>query len=297
MKKTTTTKAPKTITRATLAGVDFELGRSAKFDRDFSRVRDILSKPADDITPAERLELLTIYRPAWHDSGKIEDVMSFDSSAHGCQFCRAMQAAAATEPAHICGACYDAAQENRYPDTRNRHGLNMVIMMSLDYTREELAIVTAGAVNRVNSSGDTPNATYARNMLRMAYNTPATHWAYWAKNTGAVTAAVDELGKPANMVLIQSSPIIGVPAKLARHFDYTFTVYPDEATTAAAIEAGAMECNGRKCKDCGFACYMGKWAPGANIAEYLRGVSKARRAELVTRAEAIRAAADARRTA
>ena len=252
-------------------------GASEKFDRDFQIVKTILEK--DDISAADRIQLLSIYKSAYHDGGKIAGVTSYDSTATNCQFCQAMRKAAANNPAHICRYCYDYAQEHSFRGANivNRHSLNMLIMQSIDFTVDELRMVNATYINRINSSGDTPNETYARNMLRLAYANPAFKFAYWAKNTGAVIAACDELGKPANMTLVQSSPIIGKPVKLAKYFDIVFTVYATKEDINAALAAGAKECNGKKCRDCGYKCYLNGWNPGDNVAEYLRVDAATRR--------------------
>lgn len=265
-----------------ICGKIIELAKteSAKFNRDFETVKAILSKPAEDITAVDRMTLLAIYRPAYHESGKIEGVTSYDSTASNCDFCRAMREAAKNNPSHICGYCYDYAQEHSFRGANivNRHSLNMLIMSEVEFTREELATVNASYINRVNSSGDTPNKTYAKNMLNIAYSHPACKFGYWAKNTAAVIAACDEIGKPANVTLVQSSPIIGKPVKLAKYFDVVFTVYATKEEVEKAIENGAKECNGKKCKACGYKCYLNGYSYGDNIAEYLRVDAKTREA-------------------
>ena len=126
---------------------------------------------------------------------------------------------------------------------------------------------------RINSSGDTPNQVYAENMIKLCYAFPFIKCGYWAKNTAPIIAACDKLGKPANMILIQSSCMIGKPATKQKYFDFVFTVYPDKETTENAIAAGANECNGKKCKECGYKCYFGTH-DSENIAEVLRGAGK-----------------------
>lgn len=246
------------------------LNASAKFEKDLETVKAILAKP--EINAIDRFQLLTIYKAAFHNSGKIEGVTSFDSTATNCGFCQKMRKAAENNPAHICNYCYDFAQEHSFKGANvlNRHTLNMLIMSSVEFTVDELRMVSVTYINRVNSSGDTPNVIYAKNMLRIALANPAFKFAYWAKNTADVIAACDEIGKPANMTLIQSSPIIGKPAKLAKYFDVVFTVYATREDVDKAIAAGANECNGKKCKDCGYKCYLNGWKAGSNIAEYLR---------------------------
>jgi len=253
--------------------IEFLTGKSRKFDADLYRVIEILDKGI--LTAVDRAELIRIYQSSYHDDGKIEGITSCDSSCNGCGFCQNMLEAASKDITIICGFCYDEAQERYKIHARNRHSLNLLIMMTVEFTEEELKRIPMTDLGRVNSSGETPNVTYARNMIKVVYANPYTDFGYWAKNTSPVIQAIDELGKPDNLKLIQSSIHIGKPAKLAKHFDYTFTVYPDEATTEAAIRNGSSPCNGMKCKSCGFKCYKGTHT-GTDIAELLR-TSKAKR--------------------
>lgn len=255
-------------------GIKFVKGESAKFDKDLEKVLAILEK--ETLATADHYELLTIYQVAFHESGKIAGVASCDSSATNCGFCKAMREKAKGNPAHICNKCYDFAAEKYKINGLNRHSLNMLIMSMVEFTVDELRILPAGMLNRVNSAGDIPNKTYARNMIKNAAAHPAVRFAFWAKNTLALIAATDELGKPANAVYIQSSEIIGKPAEKKKYFDYVFTVYLDKTATEKAIAAGAAECNGKKCMECGYKCYYGTHA-AVNIAETLRGVSAADR--------------------
>lgn len=254
--------------------------KMSAFLRDKQIVDGILSKPVEEITFADRAMLVSIVKVSFHDAGKIEGLSSVDSSCHGCEFCQMMRKSAENNPLHICGMCYDHAQEEYREGVKNRHELTMRILSSLEFTVDELRALPIVGMCRFNSSGDLRNDTHARNYVRIAIGHPFAKFALWAKNVKSAEKAFDELGKPENMIFIQSSPIIGKPCKRSPHADYTFTVYPDEKTTLDAIENGACACNGRKCKECGYKCYTGEWAKGANIAEFLR-VGKAKRAEIM----------------
>lgn len=87
------------------------------------------------------------------------------------------------------------------------------------------------------------------------------------------------MGKPQNMTLVQSSCILNKAVKLAKYFDMVFTVYTNKEAVAEAVASGSGECNGKKCRECGYKCYLNGWQNGQNVAEYLR-VNKARRAEI-----------------
>lgn len=260
-----------------IKGVEFVIGKSKKFDNDFLRAEKLLTKKA--LTATDRMELLGIYATSYHDDGKIEGFSSCDSSCHGCEFCQKMMKVAEKDPTLICGYCYDHAQENRWINTRNRHGLNLLIMSATDYTEDELSRLSLTEFTRINSSGETPNDIFARNNFRIANTKKWAHFGYWAKNKAPVLQAVDDLGKPDNLKLIQSSVHIGKADKKEKYFDYVFTVYPDEETTLAAIKAGASPCNGKKCITCGRKCYLGTHKSN-HIAEVLR-VSEKKRAEIL----------------
>ena len=253
---------------------------------------DILAK-GDSMTAADRLALLALVNVAYHDSGKIEGVFSIDSCA-ACDFCQRMRAAAVDNVLMICGACYAAADSWKEAAWR-RHKLNALIFSSVLFTVDELkTLLIPGLLCRFNEDGDTVNETMARNYLRIAAAHPAVNFGYWYKNAPAVAAGLQAEGittreqRPANVHFIHSSALIGFPAAALWFDDAIFTVYPDAETTAAAIAAGAHECNGRRCRACGFTCYMLQRRENVlYIAEVLRTNSKQR--------AIIRAAYDARK--
>lgn len=237
------------------------------FVADYAIVKDIFAR--EEFTVADRKKLLAVYSVADHTSGKIEGICSCDSSAHGCEFCQKMRKAAEKDSSIICGYCYDYTQEERWWNTLLRHAMNLEIMATVEFTQEELKALPITELFRVNSSGDTENVIHAKNMIRIIYDNPESACGYWTKNIPAVDRAIDEIGKPANMIYIQSSIRINKPDKMSKYADYLFTVYsPDRI--AAAMQSGACECNGKKCMACGFKCYKGLWPRGAEIAEKLR---------------------------
>lgn len=248
-----------------------------KFKPDLLKVVEILKKGIDNLSSLDRMQLLNIYSVAFHESGKIEGTCSCDSSATNCKFCKAMREAAEKDPTIICGICYDFAQEQFKIQALNRHSLNLLIMSTVNFSVEELATLPAVEISRINASDDTENEIQAGNMIKYVFAHPYTKAAYWVKNIPAVVAACKRYGKPENLKLVQSSVYINKPAQLAPFFDYVFTVYVDKESVQKAIDSGAMECNGKKCKECGYKCYYGAWPDGANIAKYLKGINKANR--------------------
>ena len=276
--------AKKAATEKRLASMRANLEKLEK------RAGSILEK-GDSMTNVDRLELLNIVNVAYHDSGKIEGIYSIDSTA-SCAFCSRMIQAAVDNILMICGACYAAADSWKEAAWR-RHKLNARILSTVLFTADELRALPVGLLCRYNEDGDTVNETMGRNYLRNAAAHPGTHFGYWYKNEPAVSAALKAEGYnsrdmlPANIRFIHSSALIGFPARATWYDDAIFTVYPDAETTEAAIVAGAHECNGRRCRACGFTCYTMERKPAPlYIAEVLR-TNAARRA-------VIRSAYDAR---
>ena len=252
----------------------------------------LLSK--EELTPTERQQLLSCVNIAFHNPpSKIEGIFSIDSCA-ACDFCQRMMKAAENNDLMICGACY-AARDAWKEAAWRHHKLNMRILSSVLFSIDELkGLSIDGLLCRMNEDGDTVNQTMGQNYLRIFAGHPETHFSYFYKNAPSVEAALHAEGihtrdaLPENVRFIHSSALIGFPCASLWFDDARFTVYPDGETTAAAIAAGAFECNGRKCRDCGFNCYlMQRHETVIDIAEVLRAPA--------ARAIAIRAAYDAKR--
>lgn len=250
------------------------------YDRDAAIINSILCKP--ELSTADRMQLISLISVSYHDSGKIEGIFSIDSSAHACSYCEKMRAAAGKNPSIICSACYDYNLECVRPAMLKRHALNLQLLSSVLYDPSELKYINCGynSIVRFNSSGDIANVIQARNYIRIAKTHEYNKFALWTKNIPAVVNAIELEGKPDNLTLIQSSPIVGRPAIKAKYFDYVFTVYATNAALIEDVYYGDNECNGKKCLDCGYKCYLRAHSGSCNICEYLRA-GKATRAAFI----------------
>lgn len=256
---------------------------------------NILAAGVDNLTKEQRLDLLALVNVAYHDSGKIEGCFSVDSCA-SCAFCQKMIAAAMDNVLIICGACYAAADAYKEFSWR-RHSLNARILSSVLFTAEELKVLHIdGGRCRFNEDGDTVNETHARNLLRIAETRQETMFGYWFKNAVAVEAGLHAEGYhtreslPQNIRFIHSALLIGFPPAALWFDDAIFVVYPDAATTAAAIAAGAHACNGKRCRACKYWCYTHKRQEKPVIIAELLRCGKETRARILAAYEARKAA-------
>lgn len=251
-------------------------GKPGKIEKDALAIKAILEKGIENLTHADKLALLRIYNVAYHESGKIEEIFSLDSTASNCSFCKQMRKYAETHSDCICAYCYDIGQEKYKIASLARHTLNLIIMANVEFTVEELQTLPGNGNVRVNSSGDAPNVTYAENMIKYALAHSFANVAIWSKNAFAYIKACKKYGKPGNVTMIYSSPFVNKIVPCPAYFDFVFCVFSDEKAIENALANGAGECNGKKCKECGFKCYNKAWKNSgkAVVAEILRGKLK-----------------------
>jgi len=152
----------------------------------------------------------------------------------------------------------------------NRHTLNMIILSAVEFTDQELSTLNIIGLCRFNSSGDIQSNTMALNYFRIAANNPHCKFALWVKNVAAVKHAMAVCGKPENLTLIFSNPIINGRPILPGGFDYTFSVYTPGKIDSVLSTGDYMECNGKKCKECGYKCYLKLWPAGANLEQLVQ---------------------------
>lgn len=242
--------------------------KMSKFDRESAVYDEIASR--GEFSPVDCCIVMAILQTPYHDSGKIEGIQSIDSSAHNCTFCQRMIEASRKNPAIICGHCYDYRQEAYKTNSKNRHGLQLRILSDRIYEAKYLALLDIHTpFFRFNSCGDIENAKQAVNYFRIAKTHPSASCALWSKNVTAVRLANRIEGKPENLVRIYSNPIIDGCCECPEGFDKVFTVYTAEKIDSA-IKSGAFECNGKKCLECGYSCYIPGQQGNGNIAEKLR---------------------------
>ena len=74
---------------------------------------------------------------------------------------------------------------------------------------------------------------------------------------------------------------------IPKWFDDVFVVAADKESVKRFLSLpNAGECNGKKCKECGFKCYTKAWEKGTVIVKYLRGVNPSVRKAIVAACKA-----------
>ena len=184
-----------------------------------------------------------------HLTGKMEKVRAISSYAGQNASCMAMMKNKDT----VCSHCYAYKQVESgvYPNQRKcleRNGkalssklLNIVPNLS----KQEIF--------RFESHGDVINVTHARNYIRIAKANPTVQFAAWTKRFDIWNDAINKEGKPANLKVVYSSPMVNKPLDIRDKYpfvDTIFTVYEKgvEAPDQIPCQCGPGSCN--RCRQC-----------------------------------------------
>ena len=182
-------------------------------------------------------------------SGKMEGIPSISTSCLDNPICQARM----RDGDSVCAKCIAAATLARY-DKCHEHCLdNLHLLMSAVLDKSLLPRFANVCGVRIESFGDVGNVTHAINYANIAYENPRQTFAWWTKNANIVGAAFDIVGKPSNVILIESSEKLNEEKKPSnKYVDKVFTVYEK----AYIIEHGLdINCGGRKCLSC-WRCYQ-----------------------------------------
>lgn len=178
-------------------------------------------------------------------SGKMSGINCLSTS----NLCNPFCAARKSDPGCICSRCYADTTVRRYNALNVNMERNSQLLTSTLYNTEDLPAINA-SIFRFEAFGDLINSTQCLNYFHLANANPATMFALWTKNPGIVAQALKTEDKPHNLVILLSSPYIGVKADTSRwsFVDKTFTVYRKTEMPENLINCGARNClTCRKC--------------------------------------------------
>lgn len=207
--------------------------------------------------PARKSKYATNISPVYvsdNMSGKMEGIPAISTSCKCNERCLARM----KNPNLICHYCFADATTDRY-DALQAHLEDNVEVLT-DYILPLDALPRfKGDVSKVRfeAFGDLINATQAANYIRIARENPTARCTLWTKNPDISHEAITFWGKPDNLTIIYSDPVINgsvtyeeVHAKWPE-VDKVFIVYDPEYIKAHNVD---INCGARHCGTCG-TCY------------------------------------------
>lgn len=196
-------------------------------------------------------------------SGKMSGIPCISTTMQLNPICQAR----AKVKGSICEACYAGRTTNQYKALEahledNYRLLTTTIVPGALLPRFKRTV----AIVRFESFGDLANATQATNYINIAKANPRVKFALWTKNPKILAEAIRAHGKPLNLEVIYSSPMLNSRAELIREtysfIDKVFTVYDKEHFDGAP----GFHCAGKDCAACGH-CYLDE---GSDVKEMLK---------------------------
>lgn len=195
-------------------------------------------------------------------TGKMEGIPAISTSVLSNPVC----AARSRINGSICQKCFAQNTVSNYGALRDHVTDNYMVLNSRLLSADELPAVYSD-ICRLEAFGDLASVTQARNYIRIAKKSPWCTFAIWTKNPAYLDKAIQEEGKPENLICILSSNFINRVDSAARWnwVDHVFTVYSPDYIGSNDI---SINCGGRKCKEC-MRCYtVGN--PDFHISEKLK---------------------------
>ena len=177
-------------------------------------------------------------------SGKMSGIPSISTSCLCNPIClKRMQ-----DGNSICAHCFAYATLNRYKAAGQAMESNYHLLTESILPTDLLPIFANVAIVRIESFGDVANKIQAINYLNIIKANPDVRFAWWSKNMAIIKSAIDEIGKPKNVVFVESSEKLN-KAKIAsfEFVDKVFTVYDEKAITENNVN---INCGARCCATC-----------------------------------------------
>ena len=177
-------------------------------------------------------------------SGKMAGIPSISTSCLVNPICKARM----KDGNSICAHCFAEATLTRYKAAGVAMENNYHLLTESVLPFDLLPVFANVAIVRIESFGDVANKTQAINYANICKVNPAVTFAWFTKNMSIVKSAFDEVGKPENVVMIESSPIMNeIKAPANEYVDKVFTVFDDETISARQIN---VNCGARCCATC-----------------------------------------------
>ena len=168
-----------------------------------------------------------------HD-GKLKGFFSLSTSTLKNPFCQKMMKV----PHTICSKCYAAKLES-FRDRLRGHLEDNYDKLSKPIPDSELPNLFNMKYFRINSFGELINKHHLDNIIRIAELNPQTTMALWTKRTDLLRAVNN---KPANLILIVSSPYLNTQTEKPDIADKVFTVHTKDSLTEYNCSRSCAAC-------------------------------------------------------
>lgn len=176
-------------------------------------------------------------------SGKMDGIPSISTSC----MCNPICLARMRNGNSICSKCFAVGTIKQYTSLGKALASNFELLNSSILDLDLLPRFKSSVeIVRIESFGDVASVTQAINYANICKVNPHVTFAWWSKNMSIVQKAFDIVGKPDNVIMVESAPIMDAEIEPSQPcVDKTFTVYTKESDN---INCGKRSC--MKCRRC-----------------------------------------------
>ena len=177
-------------------------------------------------------------------SGKMTGIPSISTSCLVNPICIARM----KDGDSICAHCFAETTLKRYTACGRAMESNFHLLNDSVLDTELLPRFANVAIVRIESFGDVASVTQAINYANICKANPTVTFAWWSKNMKICKEAFDIVGKPDNVIMVESSPKLNVQAEISTDIvDKVFTVYDEKTIAEKSVE---INCGARCCATC-----------------------------------------------
>lgn len=177
-------------------------------------------------------------------SGKMSGIPSVSTSCLVNPICKARM----KQGDSICAHCFAETTLRRYTACGKAMESNFHLLNDSVLPLDLLPIFANVAIVRIESFGDVASVTQAINYANLCKVNPHVVFAWWSKNMSIIEKAFDIVGKPDNVIMVESSEKLNVEKeKSSPIVDKVFTVYDEKTIAQKSVE---INCGARCCATC-----------------------------------------------
>lgn len=198
--------------------------------------------------------------------GKMEHIPSISTSCEENPICIARM----KNGDSVCAKCFADVTVRRYTELGKNCAANYDLLTNEVLPLTALPIFKPGVeIVRIESFGDVANVTQAINYINIIKVNPSVMFAWWSKNAPIINEAFEKIGKPRNVVMVESSETLNKQKEISPNFDKVFTVYDEAHIVGQKVK---INCGARSCDTCR-RCYSKR--TGMIVNERLKGAKAA----------------------
>lgn len=177
-------------------------------------------------------------------SGKMSGIPSVSTSCLVNPICIARM----KDGNSVCSHCFAESQQKRYKASRENSIRNFHLLNDSVLPLELLPRFANVAIVRIESFGDVASVTQAINYANLCKVNPTVTFAWWSKNMKICKKAFDIVGKPNNVIMVESSEKMNTQKERSCDIvDKVFTVYDEKTIAEKSVE---INCGARCCATC-----------------------------------------------